>query len=65
MKREALTVVALACNRVADSCFCSSMGSDPNEAPGADVLLLEADDAFEVRLNRKREKRSSIFEAVL
>lgn len=49
VKREALTVVALACNRVADSCFCSSMGSDPNEAPGADALLLEGDDAFEVR----------------
>ncbi len=48
-RRDALTTVALACNRVADSCFCSSLGSDPNEAPCADVLLLEGDEAFEVR----------------
>lgn len=48
-KRQALTTVALACNRASDSCFCSSMYSNPNEAPGADVLLLQGEDAFEVR----------------
>lgn len=40
-KREALTIVAIACNRVGDTCFCASMGSDPNVAPDADVLLQE------------------------
>lgn len=53
-KREAMTIVALACNRVADSCFCSSLGGDPNEAPAADVLLLEGDDAFEVRAQSEK-----------
>lgn len=48
-RREAATIVALACNRAADSCFCQSLGSDPNEAPGADVLLLEGEGGFDVR----------------
>ena len=48
-KRRALTTVALACNQVSDACFCDSMYSNPNEAPSADVLLLEGEDAFEVR----------------
>jgi len=53
-RRERLLLVALACNKVAESCFCDSMGLDPNSAPGADIQLVEGEDAFEVTaLNEK------------
>ena len=53
-RRNALTLVALACNRTLDSCFCDSMGTDPNAAPEADILLLEGNDAFEVQVQTER-----------
>ncbi len=53
-KREALTLVALACNRCSDACFCDSMGQSPNEAPGADLLLVEGEDAFEARAQTEK-----------
>lgn len=59
-KRDALTTVALACNRVSDSCFCDSMYSNPNEAPTADILLLEGEDAFEVQ--PQTDKGQTLFE---
>lgn len=53
-KRNALTLVAMACPRTSDACFCDSMGQSPNAAPEADILLLEGNDAFEVRVQTER-----------
>lgn len=53
-KRNALTIVAIACPRTSDACFCDSMGQSPNAAPEADILLLEGNDAFEVRVQTER-----------
>ncbi len=47
-RRKALCVVAIACNQTGPACFCESMGLSPNEAPSADVLLREGQDAYEV-----------------
>ena len=53
-KRNALTLVAMACPRTSDACFCDSMGQSPNAAPEADILLLEDNDAFEVHVQTER-----------
>jgi ferredoxin len=38
-KRNKLTIIAIACTRAEQTCFCSSMSVDPGAAPKADVLL--------------------------
>ncbi|HVX65596.1 MAG TPA: 4Fe-4S dicluster domain-containing protein [Bryobacteraceae bacterium] len=40
--RERTTVVALACSRFDDACFCTSVGSGPADERGADAMLFEA-----------------------
>ena len=47
-RRNAATIVALACASAARTCFCASMGGSPVAAPLADVVLTEGDDAFGV-----------------
>ncbi|MDR0308798.1 MAG: 4Fe-4S dicluster domain-containing protein [Coriobacteriales bacterium] len=47
-KREKLLIVALVCNNVAESCFCDSMGLDPNSAPYADIQLRQGSEGFEI-----------------
>ena len=47
-KRNAATIVSLACASCAPTCFCASMGGAPDEAPQADVLLHEGDDCYGV-----------------
>ncbi|MCL2339649.1 MAG: 4Fe-4S dicluster domain-containing protein [Actinomycetia bacterium] len=47
-RRERLLMVAMACNKVAESCFCDSMGVDPNVAPTADIQMAAGDEAFSV-----------------
>jgi ferredoxin len=38
-RRALLTTVAIGCAEVAETCFCDSMGLDPNTAPTADIQL--------------------------
>jgi sulfhydrogenase subunit beta (sulfur reductase) len=40
-RRENTTLVGLACPRLWDDCFCTSMGSGPDDASGVDVMLYE------------------------
>ncbi len=47
-KRNRLLTVAINCSKVAESCFCDSMGLDPNGAPGADIQLIEDGDTYGV-----------------
>ncbi|NTU88594.1 MAG: 4Fe-4S binding protein [Actinobacteria bacterium] len=47
-KRDKLLTVAIGCNKVAETCFCDSMGLDPQNSPTADIQLLEGDDAYSV-----------------
>jgi ferredoxin len=49
-RREAATVVALACTAFDDNCFCTSVGITPSSERGADALLLPlGDGSYEVR----------------
>lgn len=47
-KRQKLLTVAICCMTCGEACFCESMGLDPNEAPGADIVLHESADAYDV-----------------
>ena len=53
-KRDALTTVAIGCTKVNPTCFCDSMGVDPNHAAGADVQLNEAGDAYVVKAQTEK-----------
>jgi len=47
-KRDGLLTVAINCLNVAETCFCDSMGLDPNSAPHADIQLIESADVYGV-----------------
>lgn len=47
-RRQAMTLVAIACAKPGPACFCDSMGASPNAAPAADVLLCPVDATYEV-----------------
>ncbi len=45
-KRQNSVVVALGCTAPESTCFCTSIGGDPSAAEGADVLMVDAGDAY-------------------
>ena len=55
-KRENATFIALACADPCATCFCDSVGLDPNTAPGADVLLIDAGDSYGVTAQTDKGK---------
>ena len=46
--REKLLCVGIGCAQAAETCFCESMGIDPQLAPNADIMLQDCGDAFNV-----------------
>jgi sulfhydrogenase subunit beta (sulfur reductase) len=42
-RREKTTLVGLACRQQWDDCFCTSLGSSPDDSSGMDVMLYEGD----------------------
>ena len=47
-RRQATTVLSLACTRCDESCFCTAVGLSPTSSRGADWLLTPVDHGFEV-----------------
>ncbi len=45
-RREATTIVSLACPGIDDSCFCTAVGLNPATSKGADVLLIPYDGGY-------------------
>jgi ferredoxin len=45
-RRDATTVISLACPGIDDSCFCTAVGLGPDSSRGADVLLVAVDDGY-------------------
>lgn len=60
--RTRTTIVGLACSKPAMSCFCTSLGSDPSETIGVDVLLFDIDDSFGVEIITEKGKK--LFESL-
>ena len=48
-RRDAAVVVAVECAVAMSTCFCTSTGTGPEIAGGADIVLAELDDGFTVR----------------
>lgn len=47
-KRENVTLISVGCRETARTCFCDSMGLNPSDAPGADVMMNETGDVYVV-----------------
>jgi sulfhydrogenase subunit beta (sulfur reductase) len=47
-RRARTTLVGLACARLWDDCFCTSLGSGPDDASGLDVMLVEEETGYRV-----------------
>lgn len=61
-KRQRLITFALGCRQPLPTCFCSSMGVNPIEAEGADVVLYDMGGSFGVEV--KNEAAQSWLDAV-
>jgi len=48
-RRQSLLLIAVNCHRSADTCFCVSTGDGPEVKTGADLVLDELDEGFEIR----------------
>lgn len=49
-RRDATTVIALACDKADSACFCTGVGLAPDGASGSDLLLVPAGDGFLVEV---------------
>jgi len=48
--RERTTLVGLSCIKACPECFCTSMGSGPDDASNVDIMLTEAGDGYIVQV---------------
>jgi len=55
-KRENLTTIAINCTKSNPTCFCDSMGVDPNNAASADMQLIDIGDAYVVEARTEKGK---------
>ncbi|HIZ08198.1 MAG TPA: 4Fe-4S dicluster domain-containing protein [Candidatus Eubacterium avistercoris] len=61
-KRENVTLIAMGCTTPERTCFCDSMGLDPNNAPNADVMMNDGGDTLV--LEAYTEKGKAVLEAL-
>ena len=54
--RDKTTLVGLSCITACEECFCSSMGSSPDDVSNVDILLTETDNDFLVQLVTEKGK---------
>jgi ferredoxin len=59
-RREQTTLVVLGCANPCATCFCTTVGSGPFDARGADVILTQVGDAYVAAI--KTDKGSSLFD---
>jgi len=55
-KREKFGIIAIACSRADESCFCDSMGINPGAAPLADILLSPASGGWNLSIQSEKGK---------
>lgn len=61
-KRDRLTTIAIGCQQPGETCFCDSMGVDPNRTPAADIQLRDLGDSYDVEV--QTEKGQAIADAL-
>ncbi|MCE5333970.1 MAG: 4Fe-4S dicluster domain-containing protein [Desulfobacteraceae bacterium] len=57
-RREALTLVGLACNTPCSTCFCTSVGSGPFETAGLDALLVDTGEGYVAKALTEKGKKA-------
>jgi len=55
-KRDRSVLVALGCSQPQQTCFCSSMGINPLDADGADVMMWESGDTYSLEARTDKGK---------
>mgnify|MGYP000418667976 CR=1 FL=1 len=48
-RRQNTTLIGLACEEMGETCFCTTMGSAPNDPSGMDIMLTPVDSGFELQ----------------
>jgi len=61
-RREATTLIGLACNHPCSTCFCTSVGTGPFDTSGLDAMLVDTGDGYVVEV--LTEKGKAAVEAV-
>jgi sulfhydrogenase subunit beta (sulfur reductase) len=56
-RREATTLIGLACPQMWDTCFCGTMGSAPDDASQMDVMLTKTGNAYAVNAVTEKGKQ--------
>lgn len=62
-RRNAAMLVALTCTSTGPACFCTSMGQDPNAAPGADIVMRESADGSAYLVASQTDKGAEALKA--
>jgi len=47
-RRNNTTIIGVACNKIAPTCFCSSMGLSPASSEGSDIFLIDLGNYYQV-----------------
>ena len=56
-RREATTIVNLACPVIDESCFCTAVGTAPDDAKGADALLTPVEGGYLLEVDHRQGAR--------
>ena len=56
-RRENTTLVGIACQKVKDSCFCTSLGSSPHDTEGMDIMLTRAGESYAMEILTEKGAR--------
>ena len=55
-RRDNTVVIGVACNKIAPTCFCSSMGISPSSSEGSDIFLIDLGDSYQVEAVTEKGK---------
>ncbi|MDQ7093430.1 4Fe-4S dicluster domain-containing protein [Desulfosporosinus sp. PR] len=55
-RRDNTVIIGVACNKIAPTCFCSSLGLSPAGSEGADIFLIDLGDAYAVEVITEKGK---------
>ncbi len=55
-RRNNTAIIGVACNKIAPTCFCSSMGLSPASSEGSDIFLIDLGDSYQIEAITEKGK---------
>lgn len=55
-RRNNTTIIGVACNKIAPTCFCSSLGLSPASSEGSDIFMIDLGDSYQVEAVTEKGK---------